>query len=492
MASEGNKAQFLRTIERVSHRRSFSAGLFLPALVLLILLPSFNASAWWSTGAIESVHEKISNKAFDLVLGRLVEKPFLATYRNAIVGYTTTASNDTNAHGGNSARNGGPIVQWFDAFRAAYNDNRLNEAAEYLGYSLHLIEDMHVPAHAFNIPHYQVSNPFDFDNFEFMADEVLNKLGVISLQDTAISETDGPKDLTVYYWRAIDATKARVALGFSEYWHAGSGHDWNGDGPQGYYHDQTTNEDIFPKLYGNMSKQEKDFLTAQLSEAVRYVGMFLLSVDRSAIDPLSVIFDTVQKLYIGYYQRPADPGGLVFWANALASVDSNHDGSLEGENLMWVLEQFAFSDEARTLYGGDITSSNISTVIDSIYLGLFGRKPDDGGKAFWVNSFNTGASTPASILWEVVKGAQFTDRDTLSNKLTTAERFTATIDPNLDGAPPFQATWSGPDDLLAARIWLAAVTSDPSTVPTMDQVTDFIVFNIADPGIPLSNTNFLR
>ena len=34
-------------------------------------------------------------------------------------------------------------------------------------------------------------------------------------------------------------------------------------------------------------------------------------------------------------------------------MDANGDGSFDGENFMWVLEQFAFSDEARKIYGGN-------------------------------------------------------------------------------------------------------------------------------------------
>ena len=255
-----------------------SAVLFFSIFILSTFFVTPNASAWWSTGAFEkSVHEQISNKAFDIVSGRLVHRPFLNAYRDIIVGYTTSAENDTNAHGGNSARNGGNIAGWFYLFSIYYNAQKWDEAAEYLGYCLHLIEDMNVPAHAFNIPH--VDYP-DFDNFELIADEAL-ELGKISLPNIVIAETDKPDDPTLYYTIARDATLANVSSnGFSGYWHLGNGPDWNGDGPQGYYHDRITNEDIFPKLYSDMSQEQTDFLVGQLSEAVRYTGLFLLAVDR--------------------------------------------------------------------------------------------------------------------------------------------------------------------------------------------------------------------
>jgi hypothetical protein len=186
--------------------------------------------------------------------------------------------------------------------------------------------------------------------------------------------------------------------------------------------------------------------------------------------PPSAYFDTVQKLYIGYYQRPADPGGLVFWAKGLATIDANHDDTFVGENIIPVLEQFAYSAEARTLYGGDITPSNIGTVIDSIYEGLFGRQAEAAGKAFWVNSFNTGASTPATILWELMKGAQGTDAQTIQNRLVAANRYTHVVDPDLDGQPPFDRRYAGYVDCAAARLWLSGVTWNPATIPTEDEI----------------------
>jgi hypothetical protein len=184
--------------------------------------------------------------------------------------------------------------------------------------------------------------------------------------------------------------------------------------------------------------------------------------------------DTVQKLYLGYYQRPADPEGLAFWINGLAEIDTNHDGDFTGENTIPVLSQFAYSDEARALYNGDITSSNISTVVDSIYLGLFGRHAETDGLAFWVNSFNTGASTPASILWNLMQGAQGSDAQSVQNKLIAASRFTHVVDPNLDGLPPYDRRYAGPDDCVTARQWLAGVSSDAATIPSEDAIRAFL------------------
>jgi probable HAF family extracellular repeat protein len=204
---------------------------------------------------------------------------------------------------------------------------------------------------------------------------------------------------------------------------------------------------------------------------------FLLSLfvfQPSAYPASSDYYDTVQKLYIGYYQRPADPGGLVFWANGLAMADTNHDGNLIGENITWVLEQFAFSSEARALNGGDITTNNIATAVDRIYLGLFGRHAEPEGLTWWVNSFNSGASTPASILWELMKGAQGMDAQTVQNRLAAAKVFTTVIDPDLDGGN-FRYRYSGNGDATKARDLLSGVTSDSGTIPTQQEIQALLV-----------------
>ena len=179
----------------------------------------------------------------------------------------------------------------------------------------------------------------------------------------------------------------------------------------------------------------------------------------------NTIMDNVQKLYIGYYQRPADPGGLTFWRNGLAMVDTNHDGGFAGENFEWVLEQFANSAESRVIYGGDITSKNIATVVDSIYMGLFNRHAEAEGLAWWVEGFNAGRATPTDILWQLMNGAQNEDHATLQNKLLAAGRFTHVLDLDLDGLPPFFAAYPA-----WARTWLGSVTRDPATLPTEEQI----------------------
>jgi len=193
-------------------------------------------------------------------------------------------------------------------------------------------------------------------------------------------------------------------------------------------------------------------------------------------DSISTYFDTVQKIFIGYYQRPAAPGGLIYWAGRL---------NASGGNLTEIIEAFANSGESQALYG-IINSSNISTVVNSIYQALFCRSAEAAGLSYYVNGFNSGQYTPATIMLNVLYGAQNEDLQSVNNKVTASNLFTMTIDPELDGKD-FQATYSGDADAQKARDFLSTVCSNPVTIPTQAATTLFIKNNIADPGDPILN-----
>lgn len=173
--------------------------------------------------------------------------------------------------------------------------------------------------------------------------------------------------------------------------------------------------------------------------------------------------DTVQQLYIGYYQRPADPAGLAWWAGRLDEA---------GGNLNAVIEPFAASKESRDLYGG-INYSNIAAVINNIYNAFFGREAEASGFQWWVDQFNSGAVTPATIMLSILNGARNEDLQSINNKRAAANLFTGTV-------TTLQADYSGNADAYAARGLLALVTSDPASVPNESTVTQFVQNNIID------------
>ncbi|NMG56568.1 beta strand repeat-containing protein [Aromatoleum aromaticum] len=197
-------------------------------------------------------------------------------------------------------------------------------------------------------------------------------------------------------------------------------------------------------------------------------------------------FDTVQKIYIAFYQRPADPAGLHYWSQRI---------DLANGDLGAVIDAFANSEEAVRLYFPEadplentlydlIDADSVGGLIDSIYQALFNRLPDAGGKEFYVNGFIDGTFTAADIMLNVLNGAQNDDAVAVANKLEVSTLFTAALDPELDGIGPFNATYDANDE-LTARDWLAAVTADPTTRMTEAQVVEDVQTLIADAGDPI-------
>lgn len=90
----------------------------------------------------------------------------------------------------------------------------------------------------------------------------------------------------------------------------------------------------------------------------------------------------VQNLYLTFYNRSADQGGLDYWKNVVAS-------GLPRDMVMYA---FMFSPEFNSFMlqnvGYAYQRAEVGVVID-YYRGAFGRLPDDGGLRYWVNQFRT-------------------------------------------------------------------------------------------------------
>lgn len=205
-------------------------------------------------------------------------------------------------------------------------------------------------------------------------------------------------------------------------------------------------------------------------------------------------FELVQTLYIAFYQRPADPDGLVFWANEVTT---------KGRDA--VINEFATSPEATALYGA-ITNDNIVSVVNQIYQALFNRNAEPAtttdpalgtvaGENFYVTGFKAGKFTPGQIALNVFDGVQGGDASVLAKKVAYANEFTAQV----DGRPFTDAnfglltttdavTYSGNDDVTAARVALQAVTADTTVTPAL-VATDVqgTIANEGDTAFSLAN-----
>lgn len=116
----------------------------------------------------------------------------------------------------------------------------------------------------------------------------------------------------------------------------------------------------------------------------------------------------VQKLYVAYYGRPADPAGLEAWALA---IDAN-----KGQVSTAIVNAFGASAESTALFGNMSTSQKVN----AIYKQLFGRDAEPAGLLAWATAIDGGRVSAAGAALEILNGAAGDDKTTINNKLSAA------------------------------------------------------------------------
>jgi len=157
-------------------------------------------------------------------------------------------------------------------------------------------------------------------------------------------------------------------------------------------------------------------------------------------------YPQVQKIYVAYYGRPADPAGLQYWAGQLAA---------NGGSLTAIINAFGNSAESTALYAGADNAAKVT----AIYQQLFNRSPDSAGLAFYVNELSLGRMTAASIALNVANGATGTDATYLTNKQAVASSFTDSLTTDSAAA----VAYSGTAAANTARALISGVTTSAAT-----------------------------
>ncbi len=148
----------------------------------------------------------------------------------------------------------------------------------------------------------------------------------------------------------------------------------------------------------------------------------------------------IEKLYVCYLQRPADPEGLRYWSQQIAE-----------KGIDYAISSFSNSSEAKELYFG-----TIEDIIKRAYSVLFGRYPEAEEISYWKSAFR--GENPREIVWKIANSARGDDLKVLDNKVSCAIDFTKAIDPDTDGIPPFSVNFSGEADILFSREFISEVS----------------------------------
>ncbi|MGB3545218.1 DUF4214 domain-containing protein [Rubrivirga sp.] len=186
--------------------------------------------------------------------------------------------------------------------------------------------------------------------------------------------------------------------------------------------------------------------------------------------------EALTAIYIGYYDRAADPAGLAFWEDV---VDQ------DGFNLVNITTLFASASETQARYpffAGD-ESVTPAAFVTELYANLFNREPDMAGLEFWTEQLQNavdgvdGALTVGEIVTSIIEGAQPADEAVIRNKIEGGLDFTDSlnavgVDFDLDGATGQQA-----------RDVIDTIDGTEASLVQAKTDTDAFIASI-DPGVP--------
>lgn len=160
----------------------------------------------------------------------------------------------------------------------------------------------------------------------------------------------------------------------------------------------------------------------------------------------------VQQLYVAYFSRPADPGGLAFWNERLAN---NAAGYAE------ISFAFSTSVEYRSAY----VYMDTRSMVNEVYENLFSRPGDAAGVDFWVNALNMRYMTIDDMVLRMIDGAQGADAVAYQAKVAVATAFTDRVD-----TPQEIALYSGKAANEIAAAYIGGVNDAATALFALDPV----------------------
>jgi subtilisin family serine protease len=181
-----------------------------------------------------------------------------------------------------------------------------------------------------------------------------------------------------------------------------------------------------------------------------------------------------QQIYVAMFGRPADPAGLLWFANTLkdigaptniVSLNQAYDTNYQLRSL---INSFGSSPESLSLYSNDN-----GVFITGVYRNLFNRAPDSGGYTYWKSLVDTGNVTRGRAALAIMAAAMGnSDGISVTKKAEVAANFTLALDLKTE-----IDAYKNPSSNVYARNMLYQVSSGTNVAgfqPTIDATINFI------------------
>ncbi|MFP7675577.1 fasciclin domain-containing protein [Marivita sp. S0852] len=134
----------------------------------------------------------------------------------------------------------------------------------------------------------------------------------------------------------------------------------------------------------------------------RLNGIEFVQLDDGTLD-LSVLEGATQleadqlqvltELYVAYFDRAPDAGGLLFWGTSLNN----------GMSLSEIAAEFFDQPETQEKMPADLSSGEF---VDMAYQNFLEREPDQAGRDFWVGTLDAGTVSRPEFMLALIEGAR--------------------------------------------------------------------------------------
>jgi len=167
----------------------------------------------------------------------------------------------------------------------------------------------------------------------------------------------------------------------------------------------------------------------------------------------------IQKAYIAYYGRPADPSGLEYWASRLDRTEGA---------LSELIDAFGTSQEFEENFG----FLGSEELINNLYQQLFGRDADSSGLAYYLTQLTDGTMSLSSIALDILNGAQSEDEIIIEQKLQYADQFSLKV-------KAMSKTFSD-TDMVPIKLMLKSIGNDSQSFQRAVSVLDDMIEGYED------------
>ena len=173
---------------------------------------------------------------------------------------------------------------------------------------------------------------------------------------------------------------------------------------------------------------------------------------------MAVSATDVQKAYLAYFGRPADPVGLAYWQTSTAAT---------------MKAGFAASVEYATLYAG----MNSTQMVAQVYTNLLGRTAETAGLLYWSGELAAGRQTVSTLVDAMQTNALGADITTINNRVTYATAFTAALDTSAE-----IVGYSGTAASAAARTAVSSVVDTAASLTAAQTALNTSVATVIAAG----------